>query len=256
MQSKLKSNKARLLIYFGFAYLITFIAEDQMFGTHYALWIWGAVFIIWGIAQSLRTSLVFYAIFGLLCGLGAWHYALVTQADTIFSMPTFFLHLAIIAAMLFLGGMKLMRQQEQLETHARKIFEQSASSVPDAKNGFTERPYAFGKIDSSKDEIQSFARFLDAAQIAKAQIEKDKTILTFSMTTSPLSQPPLEKVSYVSFDSKGNISVQISRADYKQYKEELTFDQLCKAITNLFKRYFEYYKAGKENRILTELKSD
>ena len=75
----------------------------------------------------------------------------------------------------------------------------------------------------------------------------------FSLTASPLTKPPLNKVSYVSFDADGNIAVQISKADYKQYKEQLTFDQLCAALADLFKRFLEYYRDGKENRILTEL---
>ena len=252
-RSKLKWNKARLLVYIGFAYLITLIAEDQAFGTHYATWIWGAVFIIWGVAQSLRTRLVYYAVFGVLCGLGAWHYELAVHAVTVLSIPTFALHLIVIVAMLLLWGMKVMNQQEQLETHARRIFEQAAGQVEDAADGFTGRPYVIGKAGYSKEEIQSFARFLDASRIVKARIEKDKTILMFSMTTSPLSRLPLEKVSHISFDPSGNIAVQISKADYRQYKEQLTFDQLCAALADLFKQFLKYFREGKENRILTEL---
>jgi len=251
--SKLKRDRARLLAYFGFTYLITLIIEGQTLGTHYATWLWGCVFIVWGVAQSLRTKLVFYAIFGIFCGLGAWHYELAAHADTVLSMPTFVLHLIVIVAMLLLWGLKVMKQQEQLEAHARRIFEQAAGQVEDVTDGFTGRPYVVGKAGYSKEEIQSFARFLDASRIVKARIEKDKTILMFSMATSLLSHPPLEKVSYVSFDSSGNIAVQISKADYRQYKAQLTFDQLCAALANLFKRFLEYYKEGKENRILVEL---
>ena len=253
MTSKLKRNRARLLAYFGFAYLITLIIEGQTLGTHYATWLWGCVFIIWGVIRSLRTRLVFYTIFGIFCGLGAWHYELATHADMILSMPTFVLHLVVIAAVLFLWGMKLMNQQEQLEAHARNIFEQAAGQVEDVAEGFTGRPFVMGKADCSKEEIKSFAQFMDASRIAKADIEKDRIILKFSMTASPLVKLPLDKMSYVSFDSNGNISVQISKADYKQYKEQLTFDQLCAALADLFKRFLEYYRDGKENRILTEL---
>ena len=252
MKSKLKWNKARLLIYVGFAYLVTLIAEDQFSGTHYATWVWGAVFIVWGTTKTLRTKLAFYAILGILCGLGAWHYELAVHSDTILSVPTFILHLVVIAAVLFLG-LNVMNQQEQFETHARRIFEQAAGQVEDVEDGFTGRPYVVGKADYSQEKIQSFARFLDSSRIVKTRFEKDKTVLMFSLAISPLSKQPIEKMSYVSFDGSGNITVQISKADYRQYKEQLTFDQLCAALANLFKRFLEYYKEGKENQILVEL---
>ena len=251
--SKLKWNKARLLVYTGFAYLITLIAEDQIWGTHYATWIWGGVFIVWGFAQSLRTKLVYYAVFGILCGLGAWHYELVAHADTFFNMPTFLLHLNVIIILVLIWGEKVFDRQETLERNARRIFELAAAKVNEAADGFTGRPFVVGKAKYSKEEIESFSRFMQASELTKTRIEGDKVILTFSLTASPLTKPPLNKVSYVSFDADGNIAVQISKADYKQYKEQLTFDQLCAALADLFKRFLEYYRDGKENRILTEL---
>jgi len=77
----------------------------------------------------------------------------------------------------------------------------------------------------------------------------------FPMNTSPLVDPQLNKVSYLSFEKDGNISVHISEADYKQYKNKLSFDQLCGSFINMFKQFLEYYKDGNEDRIVTELKS-
>ncbi len=80
-------------------------------------------------------------------------------------------------------------------------------------------------------------------------------MLIFSMGISPLSNPSLQKVSYVSFNSEGKISVHISEHDFKRYKEQLTFDQLCASLGDVFKRFLEYYKKGNEARIGIELKS-
>ena len=104
-KSKLKWNKAGILAFAGFGYLITLIAESQIFGTQYATWIWGVIYMIWGVAQTLRTKIYFYAVLGILCGLGAWHYQLAAHADTIFSMPTFIIHLVVIVAVLLLYRM-------------------------------------------------------------------------------------------------------------------------------------------------------
>lgn len=254
-KSKLKWNQARVLAYLGFAYLITLIAEDQLFGSHYSTWFWGAVWIIWGLTQSIRTKIVFYGVLGILAGLGAWHYELAVHADTALSMPTFVLHLVVILAVLLLWGIKILSQQSELEANARRIFELAASQIEETANGFTTRPFAGGKMDYTNEEIQGFARFMTAAQIVRAKFNPDHTTLMFSLTQSPLATTAPDQVSYVSFDNKGQVMAQISRSDYRQYKEQLTFDQLCAALTGLFKRFLQYYRQGQESRILVELKN-
>jgi hypothetical protein len=92
-------------------------------------------------------------------------------------------------------------------------------------------------------------------KIAKSIIQEKAIILTFSMGISPLKEPDLQLLSYASFDNEGNISIHISEYDYNRFKEELTFDQLCQSLGDVFKRFVEYYTKGLENRIIVELKS-
>ena len=138
MQSapKLKWNKAKLLIYAGFLYLISLILEDQLFGTRYATWIWGGIYMLWGVTQSLRTKMAFYAILGILGGLGAWHYQIADQGDTFLSMPTFIVHLTVILLFMFMFGEKIFDHQQTLEKNARRLFEHGVHLVTHGRRTF------------------------------------------------------------------------------------------------------------------------
>ena len=59
---------------------------------------------------------------------------------------------------------------------------------------------------------------------------------------------------FTRIDPDGNISVSISAFDYHQYRKSFSFDQLCESTGDIFKRFLEYYKDGREARIVTELK--
>ena len=251
--AKLKWNNARILAFAGFGYLITLIVESQLFGTEYATWIWGVIYVIWDFAQTLRTRIYYFSVLGLLCGLGAWHYQIAATADTILTMPTFIMHLVIILASLLLWGIKVMSRQAELEANARRIFELAAGQIEDTANGFTERPFVAGKVEHTWEDILAFVRFLDGSHIAKLRVESDIVRLLFSLSVSPLSNPQLDKISHISFDSNSNMIVQISKSDYRKYKEQLTFDQLCAALANMFKRFLQYSCEGREQRIISEL---
>lgn len=256
MQSapKLKWNKAKLLIYAGLLYLITLILEGQLFGTQYATWIWGGIYMLWGVTQTLRTKMTFYAVLGILCGLGAWHYQIADQGDTFLSMPTFIVHLTVILIFMFMFGEKIFDQHQTLEKNARRLFELAAEQLDEAANGFSSRPYALGNAEYTKKDVQMFARFLDASHVAKARIEENRVVLIFSLTTSPLTKPSLDDISYMAFDYDGNITTRISRADYRQYREELTFDQLCQNMGMVFKTMLEFYIRGEGQKALDWMK--
>jgi hypothetical protein len=138
-----------------------------------------------------------------------------------------------------------------------KIFEIAGSSIKSIEDGFTERPYPTGKIDASKEEIISFVNSIDRLFIAYSFLEKDKALIVFGhglFEVFPFLKPNLQKSTYVEFDWEGNMSVHIAKRDYEKYKEELTFDQLCRALGELVLKFFELYKEGKEKKILEMLK--
>jgi len=254
-KSKLKMSLSRYIALLGFLFLISLITEGLLLGTRYSIWIWGAIIIIWSILYSFRTKLLVILINGLIVGSAAWHYSLAEYSDTIFSMQSWILHIVIIILFNFLAWGKTIRIHDKLETYARKLFDLAASSIIETKDGFTARPFSVGNAEYSREEIIGFARFLKTKNISIFNVSEKSVTVIFSMGVSPLSNTDLQTVSYVSFDSDNNLSVHISQKDYRQYKEELTFDQLCFSLGNVFKRFLEYYKNNNETRILDELSS-
>lgn len=64
-----------------------------------------------------------------------------------------------------------------------------------------------------------------------------------------------ENETWILFDYDGNVTVHISKKDYLEYKETLSFDQLCESMGNLFKEFFELFLKGEEIRIIDKLDS-
>jgi len=218
----------------------------------YAVWTFGAFFILLGIYDYFRTRLVTYFMIGLLFGTGTWHALLAFNRVEPFSFITYLVHLTAVI-FFFIFTWPIIRGQTRLNKYARQFFRLASENVHESSEGFTSRPFTAGQAEYTPDEIQGFARFMNCKQIAKAFMQKDKTILAFSLGISPLANPDLQKVSYVSFSNDGHIAVHVSEYDYRRYRHQLTFDQLCAALADLFKRFLQYYREGKESRILVEL---
>lgn len=141
--------------------------------------------------------------------------------------------------------------------HYRRILELAARPVDDAQNGFTQRPYPSGKAVYSKGEIFGFAEFLKSRLIAIPFVESNGITLAFpedwlgrlyDMHGSYLDD------TRVIFQFNGQVSAHITEKDYKKYQEELTFDQLCSSLGNMFIEFMELYKNGEGDLILEKIK--
>lgn len=64
----------------------------------------------------------------------------------------------------------------------------------------------------------------------------------------------LEKT-WVAFSFDGNVSVNISKDDYLDYKEDLAFDHLCKSLSNVMTEFIELYVKGEQVRIIAKMNS-
>ena len=219
----------------------------------YSAFAFGCFFIVFGIVEYHRTKLMIYLILGLLWGTGTWH-SMALYFVSFLSLETYIIHVIVGFGALALTW-PVFYGNEKLESSARRLFNLAAEHVHEALNGFTDRPYSACKAEYSKDEIRGFARFMGGKKIVKSIIQKNVVLLAFSMGISPLKEPDLQQISYASFDNEGNISIHISEYDYNRFKEELTFDQLCESLGDVFKRFVEYYTKGLESRIIVELKA-
>jgi hypothetical protein len=139
----------------------------------------------------------------------------------------------------------------------RRILERAARPVDDAKNGFTRRPYPSGKAVYSKGEIFGFAEFLKSSLIAIPFV--DSNGITMAFPEDWLGRLYDMHGSYlddtrVIFQFNGQVSAHITEKDYKKYQEELTFDQLCSSLGNMFIEFMELFKNGEGDRILEKIK--
>ncbi len=140
----------------------------------------------------------------------------------------------------------------------REVFELASMSIESESDGFTERPHPAGKAEYTRNELEGFALFLRKNLIAMPYFEENQIVLVpvkmsdeFVYLFSPGKFR--KNRSWIAFDFDGNVTVFISRRDYLNYKEELSFDQLCENMGKLFIRFMEYYRKGEAERIITRL---
>ena len=258
--SRLKGPIGRVVPFAVFIFLFSAVFEAlTLGGPYYSAWAFGVFFILLGCVDYYRTKLFTYLILGILIGTSTWH-SIASFLDlnqmsnpTILSKWTYFINVAFVGFSV-LTTSSVWYSHEKLEANARRLFKLSAEHIFETSNGFTSRPYSAGKVNYSKEDILGFTRFINGRYIAKSVLQDDEVILTFSMGISPLKNPPLDKISYVAIRFQGDLSVHISEYDYRLYRDQLTFDQLCASLADVFKRFLEYYHKGLEGRILNELK--
>jgi len=219
----------------------------------YSVWLFGAYFILLGVAEFMRTRLWVTLVLGVLFGTGTWH-SLASLPGAPVSWQTYLVHV-LVTVIFLIFTLPVIVRQEKLDRRARFLLRLAADSVNETGDGFTARPYSAGTVEYTRDEIIGFGRFMDGKNIVKACIDEAGVRLTFSLGISPLTQPDTSQISHVSFDFDGAMAVHISAYDYRQYKDRLTFDRLCAALGGVMKRFLDYYRHGREDRIEVELLS-
>ena len=58
---------------------------------------------------------------------------------------------------------------------------------------------------------------------------------------------------WVAFGDDGNVSVNISKADYHTYTEDLDFDLLCRSLADVFIGFVELHSKGQDARIMDRM---
>lgn len=264
-QSKLKPDKTwiRGLIFLliGLIYLFGSIIENNTFGTHYSAWIYGGLIIIAGLWFSMKlryfNKLILFNILivAILTGTGAWHYELANHLNTIFSPHTFNIHIMILGLFILFLIPVFIYIPKELEANSRRLFELAANPIDETKDGFTARPFPAGQATYTKEEITGFAKFLTNKLIAHSRFSADRVTLAFSTGMSQFSNINLSEKSYISFDFDGNLSVNISKKDYQQYREQFTFDQLCDSIADIFRKFLILFQNGQKEQIVDMLRT-
>ena len=133
--------------------------------------------------------------------------------------------------MIFLVWMIYLFINKKLKWRGREILEMAAEPVDEIADGYTARPLSTGKIEYSQKDIIAFADFTHQNLIAITYIEKDKVVLVPVKMGEEFNailgfRADYTPSTWVAFDHQGGVSVNISRKDYLNYKENLSFDQL------------------------------
>jgi hypothetical protein len=138
----------------------------------------------------------------------------------------------------------------------REVLELAAYPVDDTTNGFTARPKPTGNAEYTRKDIFEFAEFLSKNLIAIPYFEKEKVALV--ITKNRLShllnlKNNYSNETYILFDFEGNVTANITKEDYLQYKDALSFDQLTDSLGNLFKEFLELFKNKNSVRIIDKM---
>jgi hypothetical protein len=169
-------------------------------------------------------------------------------------MANFFLVCSMISTI----WLVYLLSQRKTKWKGREVFEMAAKSIEPDPDGFTSRPRPIGKTEYSMDELMGFAEFLRKNLIAMPHREDNIIIFIIIKMGEELGymfnpERFRQNGTWISFDFDGNVSVSMSKKDYLDFKEELSFDQLCDNMGKLFISFMEYYKKGEPQRILDKL---
>jgi hypothetical protein len=143
----------------------------------------------------------------------------------------------------------------------REIMELAALHVDESDDAFTGRPRPVGTVKTTTRNLQNFAEFLKQNLIAMPLIEENRIVLL------PMKEGwdsglfffryPKDYTysTWIAFDFDGNVTVNISQSDYLLYQTDLSFDQLCTSMGNVFIEFLELFSSGKSARIIDRLNS-
>ncbi len=214
------------------------------------------MFITLGIIQWFRYRNWIYPVLGFLVG--------ITTAQVSFIFPdygnpgilklTYFTSFILIILFILINW-RSFYSHERFEMNSRRLFRLASERIYRTDNGYTERPYSGGKVECTKDELLGFIRFLHGNYIVRPFFYESYICLSFSMNKSLVVIHEGKEVSHVIIGYDGNVTIKVSDNDYRDYREKLSFDQLCSSLADIFIRFLDYYKNGLESRIIIELKS-
>lgn len=214
-----------------------------------------AVFSLWIYSRTKNLSYLAASVWQLLFGLYLVTNTRIRLIPSVDSKVAGLIVILLLASTIWLFYLFFTKRAKW---KGREVFELASKSIEPEPDGFTGRPRPAGKTEYSKDELFSFAEFLRRNLIAMPYFEENRVVFVpvkmddeFSYLFNP--QKFREDRSWIAFDFYGNVTVNISKTDYLNYKEELSFDQLCENMGRLFIGFVNYYRKGEGDRIIYQL---
>lgn len=214
----------------------------------------GAFFILMGVFQWRKYRLWINPVLGILVGLLCFQGPYAISGSSFIFKGGYFITLIVVALFVIINW-STFYGQERYEINSRRLFKLAGERIFETANGFTDRPFSAGELQATREELLGFSRFLEGKYVTRIFHEGQAIYLAFSLNTSLLVISHPREVSHITISGTGSVSVFITESDYRQFRKTYNFNQLCESMGAVFKRFFEYYRQGLENRIITELKS-
>ena len=151
-----------------------------------------------------------------------------------------------------------LNYKRKLKWRGRKILELAACQVDQTNGNFTERPLPTGKVDFSKNDLEDFTRFFERKLLGLVYREDSRIVfmpLKYKNEYFALFNPNYNyhEKTWVAISFNGNVSVNISKKDYLDYREDLAFDQLCNSLSDIMINFIELFLDGREVRIIDKM---
>lgn len=251
--SKLKFTQKEMFI-FTLSLIIILIISSIFYGEQGFYWVFGSVQLLMFLIHLIvliKTGNFLYSVLSLFY---LFMFLTFFPPFISLSMRPFFAG----AAAVFLVGMIGVLVSKKINWRYREILELAARPVEGTADGFTPRPFPSGSADYTRKDVLELADFCKRYVIAYPFIEKERVVFVIPrvMWTFMLGiKRNYDIETYVAFSDSGHVSVRMAKSDYQVYKQELTFDQLCASLGNVFKEFIRLYRNGEKNKILEWLNS-
>lgn len=249
---KLKPIAISMVILLHVLILSAFIIVRIIYGADTVFLISAVINLVcafWGLFLALRTKNSFFVILFLF-----FLFLMIANSVRVFyseSVAEYFLFVAI----LFGIWMFYILFTKKVKYRGREILELAAKPINETADGFTTRPYVSGKVEYAHTEIKDFSQFLLKHLIALPYFKEERVVhlLEYKLSHLLYFRNDYEYLTHITFEKEGNIIVYISKKFYSKYKDELTFDQLCKSFGDLFKEFFVMHKRGEGKNIIKRM---
>jgi hypothetical protein len=165
-----------------------------------------------------------------------------------------------VALTLFFGvWMGVLAFGKRLKWRGRDLLELAAQPVDEAAAiGYTDRPRPVGRVDTTERELAAFADFCRRNLIAVPYVEPNRVVLALVIEGQDYGvvlglHRDYADDTWVAFDREGNVTAHIARRDYLRYRDDLSFDQLCVSLGQVFVDFLGLFAQGNNVRIIDRL---
>ena len=264
MARKLKPDRSIAGLVPAIISLVYFALISAVFGVLAGLDALGVLMIVYAFAISLwsyiKTSnaynlvgFVYLVVFGV--------FLTIFEPDMLRSRGGWLSNQAMVILILvyvFWFWLAYLVFRKKLKWRGREVMELAAMDVEDGDDSYTDRPRPAGKISATQADIIDFALYLKKNVVFMSHIEDYRVILVPVKMGREFSQlyksgyDPINET-WIAIDFDGSVTVHISRKDYLDYLDNLSFDKLSESLGTLVIRFYNQFSKHEEVRILDQI---